>query len=266
MRRPGARSRIWIVTALVVAALGLLVAEPATAVEQRAVILIPGFKAALGAGTPMETALMNAGFDVQIANVGDMSGSFRSAAKAINAQGLALRKAGYVSVDLVGFSAGGLAARAAVTYKPAGTATKVFRRVITVASPLQGADLSALGDGWAKHCGTAVACAQMKPGSDFLRKLPALPRGVNAPVFYSLWTQDDLVVVPHATSQPAGVMAVHVQQACPGIQNHWTGHESLMSSAFVDLTVQALTGRVDSTVSEYGCSLPSPSRPFALWR
>lgn len=226
-----------------------------TAAPHRAVIVIPGYGGHLDSptGLPVQNALEAAGYDVFVGNDGQMTGAFLDAAHHLIDQGQALLDAGYTSVDLVGYSAGGLAARTAVTVDRSRN-QRTFRTAVAVGSPLAGTDLAALGPGW--DC-SQPACTQMRPGSAFLASLPPLPTGPRATRFVSLWSQDDLVIVPVTSSVLRGALNVRIQAACPGVRGIWTGHEHLATSpAYTDLTVQAITGQADPATSPYRCALP----------
>lgn len=220
--------------------------------ERRAVVVIPGYgnRVTGPTSTTLETSLRSAGYTVVWANVGDMTGDITDNAHRVLKQTHDLHADGYTRVDLVGISAGGLVARTVITIGHAAGERSVTT-VVAIASPLNGSDIEALGPGW--ECGNPT-CQQLKPGSAFMRGLPPLPVGKGTVPVVSLWTQDDLVVAPPA-SILTGARNVHIQRACPGVQGIWTGHESLVSSsAFADLTVQALTGQVPAG-SVYRCNL-----------
>ena len=77
-------------------------------------------------------------------------------------------KADADSVDIIGYSAGGVVARLYV--RDEGGAS-VVRRVLTLGSPHHGTDVAALAEEAAGGC--PKACEQLATGSDLLRRLNA---------------------------------------------------------------------------------------------
>jgi triacylglycerol lipase len=114
------------------------------------------------------------------------------------------------SVDVIGYSAGGVVARLWVQRHDG---VHKARRVITLGSPHQGARLAAAGAaGLPGAC--PAACRQLAPGSTLLEQLrspvPAPPQ------WLSIWSEQDQTVVPPDSARLDGATDVDIQQACPG--------------------------------------------------
>ena len=95
------------------------------------------------------------------------------------------------SVDVVGYSAGGIVAR--VWADELGGA-RVARRIVLLGTPNHGTDVAALAAGLGGGL-CPVACQQLVSGSGLLARLDeeGTARG---PAWISIWTDQDLVVVP----------------------------------------------------------------------
>ena len=122
-----------------------------------------------------------------------------------------LRDTGAPSVDVVGYSAGGVVARLWV--KDHGGAGQA-RRVLTLGSPHHGTSQAALGLDLAGGC--AAACEQLVPTSDLLRRLNAGDETPDGPLWATVRTNFDRVVTPVDSAGLAGALNVVVQERCPG--------------------------------------------------
>jgi hypothetical protein len=121
----------------------------------------------------------------------------------------ALRR-GAPSVDVVAYSAGGVATWLWLTEGRRATAA---RRVVTLGAPLLGARLAAVGSALAPgEC--PQACRQLVPGSALLTRLRAHGPPVGVP-WTSIWSRTDDVVAPPESARLPGVRAVAVQDVCP---------------------------------------------------
>jgi triacylglycerol esterase/lipase EstA (alpha/beta hydrolase family) len=121
---------------------------------------------------------------------------------------------------VVGYSAGGVVAR--LWLRDDGHAP--VRRVVSLGSPQHGTALASLGALMAGQC--PVACQQLDPASDLLARLNARPGGSGGsggevptepagPVFVSLWTSHDEVVIPPESAVLAGGINIRIQSVCP---------------------------------------------------
>ncbi len=176
------------------------------------VLLVPGYG---GSTTSLETlrgALEGSGRDVTIVELsGDGTGDLRGQARVLGAAAdSAVQRTGAASVDVVGYSAGGVIARLWVRDYGGGD---VARRVVTLGSPHHGTDLAGLaGDLTPDTC--PVACQQLAGDSDLLRALNAGDETPAGPVWVSIWTTDDQTVVPPDSASLTGALDFSVQSVC----------------------------------------------------
>ena len=118
-----------------------------------------------------------------------------------------LLTAGAPSVDVVGYSAGGVVAR--IWADRFGGAAQA-RRIVTLGSPHHGTEVANLAAQLAPdQCPTA--CRQLAPDSDLLRGLPV--GAIPGPRWVSVWTTQDDVVTP-PSSGPRGAVDVELQAVC----------------------------------------------------
>jgi triacylglycerol lipase len=230
------------VLALVVIALlaGLLAAllsrQPSSPVDQSVagpVLLVPGYGGSTQSLDALARSLRQQGRDVTVVALpdrgqGDLDDQAEVLGVAVDA---ALARTGSPSVDVVGYSAGGVVARLWATEGGGGDR---LRRLVTLGSPHHGTDLASLGSLVAGSC--PVACRQLAPDSPLLARLDAepVPAGL---VFVSLWTTLDEVVVPASSAVVDGVPSPSLQSICPGASAR---HGDLPG----DPLVQALVGDV----------------------
>ena len=216
---------------------------PAAQGEPGPVLLVPGYG---GDTAPLETlaaALRDAGRDVTIVeSPGDGTGDLRDQAEHLgDVAAQARRDARADSVDVVGYSAGGVVARLWVE-DPA--AASVVRRVVTLGSPHHGSDLAALaGDLASDSC--AAACQQLAPDSDLLRALNTGDETPDGPRWVAIWTADDETVVPPTSGELDGAVSFSVQSVCPGLT---VGHGDLPRTPVVVAMTLAALGTAEPAV------------------
>ena len=199
------------------------------------VLLVPGYGGSTASLGPLAAALRVEGRTVRVvAALGDGTGDLVGQASRLDAAARAALAAGAPSVDVVGYSAGGVIARVWLD----GTGADVpVRRAVTLGSPHGGSDVAALAaQGTAGSC--PPACQQLVPGSDLLRSLPATP---GSPRWTSVWSDADEVSTPPSTAVLPGAVDVELQQVCP---RDATLHGQLPRTALpVALVALALGGR-----------------------
>jgi triacylglycerol esterase/lipase EstA (alpha/beta hydrolase family) len=240
---------------LVVGGLGLLVVaavvgtaaflltrpDPARPVPQDQlgpVLLVPGYGGSTAALDTLAADLRGHGRDVTVVQLaGDGTGDLRTQARVLDdAAYAALDRSGAESVDVVGYSAGGVVARLWVA-DLGGDA--IARRVVTLASPNHGTDLAAVASGLGSTtCPTA--CQQLATDSELLRELNRSDETPAGPRWAAIWTEDDKTVVPPRSGILDGATGFSVQSVCPGIV---VAHTQMPSSPAVVAMVAAELGR-----------------------
>jgi triacylglycerol lipase len=230
--------------ALVVVAVGVLAvalvtrssAPTARAVDQDRpgpVLLVPGYGGATGAVQSLADVLTAAGRDATVVDLpGDGTGDLNDSADALGrAVDAALARTGEKSVDVVGYSAGGLVARLWVADGDAG----VVRRVVTLGSPHHGTALADLaGDLAPGQC--PVGCQQMVTDSAVLAGLNDGDETPEGPTWVSIWTTQDETVTPPDSARLDGALNLPVQSVCAQEQ---VGHGDLPRDRLVQQMVLA---------------------------
>ena len=179
------------------------------------VLLVPGYGGGTDGLEVLAQALRAQGREaVVVPLAGDGFGDLDAQAEVLaKAAVLEQQRTGARSVDVVGYSAGGLIARLWVRDHGGGN---LARRVVTLGSPHHGTDLAGLaGDLAPDAC--PVACQQLQPDSDLLRALNAGDETPAGPVWVSIWTTDDQTVVPPSSADLEGALDFTVQSVCPGV-------------------------------------------------
>jgi triacylglycerol lipase len=100
--------------------------------------------------------------------------------------------------------------------------------IITLGSPLHGADLAAVGAADAPDA-CPQACEELVPGSSMLHRLQGTGAATRPP-WLSLWTTDDQVVQPPDSARLPGAVNVPLQSVCPGVS---IGHGQLPTAPLV---------------------------------
>ncbi|HKS99422.1 MAG TPA: lipase [Rugosimonospora sp.] len=178
-----------------------------------AVLLVPGYGGNTGSLEPLAARLRATGRTATVVALpGDGTGDLAGQASTLQAAVLRAVPAQGPSVDLVGYSAGGVVVRLWVDRYDRGR--HLARRVVTLGSPLHGTQLAALGTALVPGA-CPVACQQLVPGSPLLRQLDAAPLPAGLP-WLSVWTRDDQTVTPPESARLAGALNVAVQDVCAG--------------------------------------------------
>lgn len=176
------------------------------------VLLVPGYGGSLTSLGVLARALEADGRDVSLVDLpGDGTGALDDQAKALDAAARgALESLGGQSVDVVGYSAGGVVARLWVRSYDGGN---LARRVVTLGSPQHGTGSAGLAvDLTQETC--PAACVDLAPDSDLLRRLNAGDETPLGPAFVSIWSSTDQVVTPPDSARLEGATNVVLQDVC----------------------------------------------------
>jgi pimeloyl-ACP methyl ester carboxylesterase len=186
--------------------------RPVSQAEPGPVLLVPGYGGNVQSLEPLAAALRSAGRTAVIVDpVGDGTGDLRTQAEHLGEVADRVREdAGAASVDVIGYSAGGVAARLWVRD---GEGAGVARRVLTLGSPQHGTSQAALGAEFAGGCPTA--CEQLIPDSDLLRRLNAGDETPAGPLWATIRSTTDQVVTPVDSAALSGALNIVVQDVCP---------------------------------------------------
>ncbi|MDQ4037645.1 MAG: alpha/beta fold hydrolase [Actinomycetota bacterium] len=193
---------------------GVRNAGPAVPVPQNQpgpILMVPGLGGSTSALTVLADRLRGDGRDVTIMLLpGDGRGDLREQATALQDSVTAvLQRTGAPSVDVVGYSAGGVVARIWVAELGGDV---LARRVITLGSPHHGTQLASLAGDLAP--GACPACTQLAPHSDVLLELNTGDETPDGPEFVSIWTTLDQTVIPPDSARLDGALAIPVQSVC----------------------------------------------------
>jgi triacylglycerol esterase/lipase EstA (alpha/beta hydrolase family) len=197
------------------------------------VLLVPGYGGGTEAVQALADVLTAAGRDATVVGLpGNGTGDLNAAAQALGeAVDAALARTGDTSVDVVGYSAGGLVARLWVADGNAGLA----RRVVTLGSPHHGTSLADLaGDVAPGQC--PVGCQQLASDSALLARLNAGDETPEGPTWISIWTTQDQTVTPPDSARLDGALNMTVQSVCADAQ---VGHGDLPHNSLVQQMVLA---------------------------
>jgi triacylglycerol lipase len=226
--------------------------------RQGPVLLVPGRAADSGALADLQIRIFLTGRRTIIVSTGiEDNGDLRAQAAQIQKTAQDLIDDGAPSVDVVGYSAGGVVVR----HWLANGGTKLTRRVVTIAAPNQGAPKSQLKNlVTARYCSTT--CPQVTTGSELLKKLP----DAQGPApWLNLWSARDGVVTS-SSAHLKGALNVSLQSVCA---KNRTGHTQLLSDPLVvGLILKALAVEPLSTAptkAECG-SLRTSGRPASILR
>jgi triacylglycerol lipase len=189
---------------------------PVTPVGQDAqppVLLVPGYGGSTSDLEPLAAALRAEGRDATIVRLaGDGTGDLNIQAGVLETAVRAALRGGATSVDVVGYSAGGVTTRLWLRKYDGGS---VARRIVTLGSPQHGTDLASLATDIAPDS-CPEACRQLATDSDLIRSLNSGDETPAGPEWVSIWTTDDHISTPPETASLTGALDFSVQSVCPG--------------------------------------------------
>jgi triacylglycerol lipase len=231
-----------LVLAVVVGVLAVVVVRKAVgggAADQSklgAVIVVPGYGGTVSDVTPIVEELEREGrtavaFRPSQGGTGDLR--VQASRLAEQARQM-IKRTGVGSVDVVGYSAGGVITR--IFVRDDGGAS-VVRRVLTLGSPHHGTDVATLAAQAGGGC--PKACEQMVTGSDVLRHLNAGDETPDGPKWITVRTEGDRTVTPSESAELDGALNIDIQKICPGST---TTHGGLPSDPVVLATLRTALG------------------------
>jgi triacylglycerol lipase len=197
------------------------------------VLLVPGYGGSTSALARLAARIRAAGRTAIIVRLpGNGTGDLVRTAAVLNRAVRAALRGGAPSVDVIGYSAGGVTA---LIWARDDGGARVARRIVTLGSPFHGTSLAAAAQGFAPGA-CPTACRQLLPGSPLLTGLGArVPGGV---AWLSLWTTDDQTVRPATSARLAGATDVPIQSVCPQVT---VSHGHLPDSTVVgNMVLQAI--------------------------
>lgn len=225
--------------------------RPVAQTQAGPVLLVPGYGGSTVALEVLADALEDAGREVRIVEApGSGTGDLRaSAADLGRVVDTTLEATGETSVDIVGYSAGGVVLRVYVAELGGGS---TVRRAITLAAPHHGTDLASLAVAFGDQA-CQEACRQLDPDSDLLRELNASDESPPGPAWVALWTEDDQTVVPPESGDLEGALGYSVQSVCPGLG---VAHPDVpRTPAVIAMVESALGARLPAVPGPSVCAL-----------
>ena len=211
-------------------------ADPVNQQKPGPILLVPGYGGSETALRQLAAALSRQGRMASVVHLaGDGTGDLRSQVPVLDrAVHAALRLSGASSVDVVGYSAGGVIARLWVADGGAG----LVRRVLMLGTPNHGTDLAGLASSVAPDF-CPSACQELAPDSDLIRRLNAGDETPSGPSWVSIWSDDDRVVFPPDSASLDGALDIALQAVCGNVVD--VSHGDLPTdSAVVSLVVDLL--------------------------
>lgn len=240
-----------VVLAAVVVGVRLLPSGPAVDPDSRpapdrpgTVLLVPGYGGGRDGLLRLAARIEATGRTAEVLTlVGDGTGDLGAQVRVLDDAADAAIAAGSPSVDVVGYSAGGVVAGLWVA-RDDGAAKA--RRVVTLGSPLGGTTLAAQAVTQAPDA-CPQACRQVAPGSAELREIAGV--GADLP-WLSIYTADDETSTPPETAVFPGATNVEVQQVCPGAR---VTHSQLPADPTVAGLVLRGLDRAPTDLAGAGC-------------
>jgi pimeloyl-ACP methyl ester carboxylesterase len=199
------------------------------------VLLIPGYGGSTGALDSLASQIRATGRTATVLNLpGTGTGNLVTDAALLNSAVNNAVAHGAPSVDVIGYSAGGVVA---LIWARQDNGLNRARRVITLGSPFHGTSLAAAAQAFVPGA-CPVACQQLTPGSPLLASLD-VTSSAGLPHWMSLWTTDDQVVTPPDSARLPGAIDVPVQSVCPAVS---VSHSQLPTNPDVTaIVLQALS-------------------------
>ncbi len=194
--------------------------------EQGPVILVPGYGGSTSALDVLAGRIRATGRSATVLQLpGTGTGSLVADAALLNTTVDGDLRHGAPSVDVIGYSAGGVVA---LIWARRDDGAASARRIITLGSPFHGTQLATAAEAMVPGACPA-ACQQLVPGSQLLDSLDVAD-SAGLPRWMSVWTSDDQVVTPPDSARLPGALDVEVQAVCPTAR---VSHSQLPTSPVV---------------------------------
>ncbi|MBW3595067.1 MAG: lipase, partial [Actinobacteria bacterium] len=216
--------------------------------EPLPVILVHGYGGTPSSLATIEQRLRAEGRDVvSVALPDGGTGDILASARVVDE---AVRATGSDVVDVIGFSMGGVVARAYVAELGGAAHT---RYVMTLASPHHGTKIAGFAV-IADPSACTGACEQLAPDSAFLDDLNEPDETPEGPAFVTVWTDKDETVTPPESAELDGALNIRIQDVCPDAP---IAHGEVARHPLVlGLIVETLSGRL--------ADVPAPDQCDAL--
>ncbi|MBU2668949.1 lipase [Actinoplanes bogorensis] len=208
------------------------------------ILLVPGYGGSRTGLSRLAQRLTAEGRTATVLTLpGDGTGALEEQAVTLDTAVTDALNAGAPSVDVIGYSAGGVVTRLWVENHHG---AEKARRVVSLGSPLHGTRLAGLGAAFARGS-CPVACQELAPDSDLLDGIDgALPAGLP---WLSIWTTLDETVQPPDSARLDGAVNLPLQDLCPAAR---TGHGELPTDPYVTaLVLDALSA--DTLIQPSAC-------------
>jgi triacylglycerol lipase len=200
------------------------------------VLLVPGYGGRTSDLSVLAARIRATGREAIVVQLpGNGTGDLTADARALNGAVARALASGAPSVDVIGYSAGGVVA---LLWARNDDGAQKARRVFTLGSPFHGTAVAAAAEAFVPSL-CPVACRQLVPGSSLLARLDATAVPAR-PAWLSLWSTDDLVVTPPESARLSGAIDVPLQSVCPGSQ---VSHTQLPTDPVVSAIVLRAIGR-----------------------
>lgn len=174
------------------------------------VLLVPGYGGAQAALSPLAERIRATGRTATVIALPDNgTGDLSAQVEALNGAVDSALSRGAPSVDVLGYSAGGVVAGLWVA-RDDGAAKA--RRIVTLGAPLHGTTVAGSAVAFVPDA-CPVACRQLAPGSAEVRELATAGVGRLLP-WLSIWTTADQTVVPPDSARLDGAVDVALQDVC----------------------------------------------------
>jgi triacylglycerol lipase len=177
------------------------------------VLLVPGYGGSRDGLLALAARIEGTGRPAEVLTlVGDGTGDLSAQVRVLSGAVDEALAGGAPSVDVIGYSAGGVVA--GLWLARDGSAAAKARRVITLGAPLHGTRTAAAAAAESPDS-CPPGCRQLATGSAELAELARARVGQALP-WLSIWTADDQTVVPPDSARLDGALNVEVQDVCPG--------------------------------------------------